>query len=337
MDLDYAQRLRTRQHEIDLTKLNDSEESRQWRAELERESAAAQARRAESLRQIEHDRELAHTSTTDRREDEWQETLHTQRLDRVQGEITLAQSDRVQRVDLVEIEMRKSRELTELDLQRRKAELEREINNNASNDQLDRLKEIQVLNQDAEKDHHERRLMAQRQQIELETMKEDRQSEQALKRIQAMRGMSAVELMAHSPNAAIIADALKHKSSQQAAVETARAQAAAMQATSTKHEELYQKLNETERQSADRVIAAMKEAMQGQQATFNQFVSIIEGVTRNLASQPGSTVVVSGGTVAGVPHSGTAGPTPQRTLVCGSCRTENGEADRHCRQCGKPL
>ena len=337
VDLDYAQRTRTRQHEIDLTKLNDSEESRQWRAELERESTAAQARRSESLKQIEHDRELAHTSTTDRREDEWQETLHTQRLDRVQGEITLVQAERTQRADLIEIEMRKSRTLTELDLQRRKAELEREINSNASDDQMSRLMKVQEMNLSMTKAQHELRLMEQRQQVELESMKEDRQSEQALKRVQAMRGMSAVELMAHSPNAAIIADALKHKSTQQAAVETARAQAAAMQATSTKHEELYQKLNETERQSADRVIAAMKEAMQGQQATFNQFGSIIEGVTRNLAPQPGSTVVVSGGTVAGVPKSGTAAQAPQRAVICSSCRTENSETDRHCRQCGKPL
>ena len=233
--------------------------------------------------------------------------------------------------------MRKSRELTELDLQRRKAELEREINNNASDDQMTRLMKVQEMNLSMTKAQHELRLMEQRQQVELESMKEDRQSEQALKQVQAMRGMSAVELMAHSPNAAIIADALKHKSSQQAAVETARAQAAAMQATSTKHEELYQKLNETERQSADRVIAAMKEAMQGQQATFNQFGSIIEGVTRNLAPQPGSTVVVSGGTVAGVPQSGTAAQAPHRAVICSSCRTENSETDRHCRQCGKPL
>ena len=337
VDLDFAQRLRTRQHEIDLTKLNDSEESRQWRAELERESATAQTRRAESLKQIEHDRELAHTSTTDRREDEWQETLHSQRLDRVQGEIALAQSDRVQRVDLIEIEMRKSRELTELDLKRRKAELEREVNNNASDDQMTRLLKVQEMNLAMSKAQHELRLMEQRQQVELETMKEDKQSEQSLKRIQAMRGMSAVELLAHSPNAAIIADALKHKSTQRATVEVAKAQAAALQATGTKHEELYQKLNETERQSADRVIAAMKEAMQGQQATFQQFGSIIEGVTRNLAPQPGSTVVVSGGTAVGVPQSGTAGPAPHRALVCPSCRAENAEADRHCRQCGKPL
>ena len=229
VDLDFAQRLRTRQHEIDLTKLNDSEESRQWRAELERESATAQTRRAESLKQIEHDRELAHTSTTDRREDEWQETLHSQRLDRVQGEIALAQSDRVQRVDLIEIEMRKSRELTELDLKRRKAELEREVNNNASDDQMTRLLKVQEMNLAMTKAQHELRLMEQRQQVELETMKEDKQSELSLKRIQAMRGMSAVELLAHSPNAAIIADALKHKSTQRATVEVAKAQAAALQ------------------------------------------------------------------------------------------------------------
>ena len=132
-------------------------------------------------------------------------------------------------------------------------------------------------------------------------------------------------------------DALKHKSTQRATVETAKAQTAALQATGTKHEELYQKLNETERQSADRVVAAMKEAMQGQQANFQQFGSIIEGVTRNLSPQPGSTVVVSGSTAATEPQTGTASPAPHRALVCPSCRAENGEADRHCRQCGKPL
>lgn len=337
VELDYAQQMRTRRHEIALTELNDSEETRQWRLEIEREASLAETRRVEALKQIEHDRKLASAIKTDRREEEWLETIHAQRLDRAQGEIQLAQAERAQRAGLIEIEMRKSRELSELDLQSRKAELEREINNNASNDQLTKLMKIQEMNLAMAKAQHELKLMEQRQQVELESMREDKQSESQLKRIQAMRGMSEIELVAHSPNAAIVAETLKHQSSQHATVEVAKAQAAALQATNSKHEEMYQKLNDAERQNADRVIAAMREAMMGQQTSFQQFGSIIEGVTRNLAPQPNSTVVVSGGAAVPVAPAGATHPAPHRALVCSSCRSENADTARFCHQCGKPL
>ena len=82
----------------------------------------------------------------------------------------------------------------------------------------------------------------------------------------------------------------------------------------------------------------MREALQAQQASFQQFGGMVEGITRNLAPQPGSTVVVSGGTATTVPPAGSTGtPANHRVLVCQSCRTENSDTDRHCRQCGKSL
>ena len=338
IDFDFAQRTRTRRHEIALAELNDSEASRQWKAELEQEASTAEIRRTEDLKQLEHNRKLAQSDTSDRRENEWQEVLHSQRLDHAQGEIALLQTERAQRIDLIEIEMRKSRELAEQDIQRRKAELEREINNNTSNDQFERLRKVQELNLSFMKAQQELHLAAQQQQTELEVMKEDKLSTREIGRIQAMRGLSALELLATSPNAAIIADVMKHKSTQKSAVEMTRAQTAGMQATSSKTEELYQKMNETQRQDADKVVAAMREAMQAQQASFQQFGGMVEGITRNLAPQPGSTVVVSGGTATTVPPAGSALTLAnQRVLVCQSCRTENSDTDRHCRQCGKPL
>ena len=147
--------------------------------------------------------------------------------------------------------MRQSRELAEQDIQRRKAELEREINNNTSHDQFERLRKVQELNLSFMKAQQELTLAAHQQQTELEVMKEDKVAAREVGRFQAMRGMNAVELLATSPNAAIIADVMKHKSTQKSAVQMTKAQAAGMQATGSKTEELYQKMNETQRQDAD--------------------------------------------------------------------------------------
>ncbi len=338
VDLDFAQRARTRRHEISLAELNDSEDSRRWKAELEREAATAETRRIEAIKQLDHDRKQTQVETTDRRDDELQEVLQVQRLDRVQGEVVLAQVERTQRVELIKLEMSRSRTLAEQDIQRRKAELEREINNNASSDQLERLRQVQLLNAELMQAQHDLNRAAQQQQAELEVLKEDKVAAREIGRIQSMRGLSALELLATSANAAIIADVMKHKSTQKAVVETSKAQATAMQATSTKHEDLYQKLNEAERLNADKVVAAMREAMQAQQATFQQFGGIVEGITRNLAPQPNPTVIVSGGSATSIPATGTvADQAGRRVLVCQSCRAENSEADRFCRQCGKSL
>lgn len=338
VELDFAQRVRTRKSELALAELNDSEESRRWKAELDREFETAKKYRDEAIQQLEHNRYVAQVDTADRREEEWQEVLQSQRLDRVQGEITFTQAERMQRVALVELEVRKSRESAEVDIQRRKAELEREINNNTSNDQFERLRKVQELNLAFFKSQQEMKLQADRHQVELDVMKEDRVAQRELDRIKEMKGMSALGLMATSANAAIIADVLKHKSTTKATVKMAEAQAFASQASNAKHEELQQKLTEAERHSGDRVVAEMREAMKGFQANFNQLGSIVDNITRNLAPQPGSTVVVSGGTATPIPGPGTpAETTGRKVLICQSCRTENQDSDRHCRQCGKPL
>jgi len=339
IDLDYAQQVKTRRHEMALAELDDSAASRQWQANLQRESAAAENRHAAALKQLAHDRQIALTERTDRRENEVQDALHGQRMDRVQGEIQIAQAERGQRVELIQVETLKSHEFAKLEIASRKSELERNINRDAGLDQLARLAQVQQMNLSFEREMREMKRTDQKQDAELEVLKEDKVSQRELARIQALRGMSAIELLATSPQAALLADVLKHKSTNQAAVAMAQSQATAAQANDSRLEELRSKLTQSERDGAERAIAALKEAMQSQQATFGQFGSMIESVTKNLAPQPGSTVVVSGGTAVPVHPAGAApaDATGRKVLVCSSCRTENPESNRFCHQCGKGL
>lgn len=338
IDLDFAQRTKTRKYEISLAELNDSEESRKWKAELEREFETARKYRDEALKQLEHERLIAQTGTADQREEDWQGVLHSQRLDRVQGEIKLTQAERQQRVTLVEVEIHKTREYAELDIKRRKAELEREINSGIDGDQFERLRKVQELNLAMMKAQQEMKQSESRQQVELEIMKEDRAAQRSLDRIKEMKGMNALGLLATSENASIIADVLKHKSTQKATIKMAEAQAFSAQVTNAKQEELQQKLTDAERRSSDRIVEEMRAAMLAMQSNFSQMTSMADNITRNLAPQPSSTVVVSGGTAVPVTGPGaTHDNSGRKVLICQSCRTENHDNDRHCRQCGKPL
>jgi len=335
VDLDFAQRIRTRNHEIALAELNDSEDSRVWVRQLQKESADAEHRRQEDLRQLEHERIQAATFARDGRMEEWDEQQHRSQMDRVQGDIEIVQAERGQRIALVQAETRRAQALSELEIKRAQATLEQEINTNAALSQLERLKQVQELNMMVFKQQQEMNLIKLRAEADLEELKQDRASQRDIARIREMKGMDKWTLIATASetNATLLADAAKHEATQSAAVEVARAQSPAAQSNDARLEQLRAQMNDQQRQHYDQMMASMQLAMQNQTIGFGQFGTIVENMSKNLAPQP-PTVVVAGGGASGVASPQAATP---RVILCSSCRTENQVSDRCCRQCGKPL
>ena len=341
IDLDFAQKMRLRRHEIALAELNGSEESRAWKQQIERESDSAEHRRQEELKQVEHERKQARAFATDGRADEWEEVQHELRIDRVKGEIELTRVEREERIALRRIEIQKAQAEADFEIDRRKKLLEEEINNKVWTSQVDRIAAIQKMNLDAFKVHQELAIAAKKAEAEIDGLKEDRASQRIVARMQAAKGMDEFALMATADKdqAALIASTVMHKSTQSAVVETAKANATAAMANDARLAELRAQMTDQQRLQYDQMMTNMQQFMQTQAAGFGQFGAILENVTKNLAPQaPQSpTVVVAGsGSVTTNHPAGSPDPTA-RTVVCAGCRAENREIDRFCRQCGKPI
>ncbi|HBJ35007.1 MAG TPA: hypothetical protein DDZ51_09650 [Planctomycetaceae bacterium] len=297
VDLDHAQSLKTRGHEIQLAELADSEESRKWKSRLQRETEEAEHRRRESLKQIESDRQHSLTLAADGREQELLDLQHRQQVDRITGDVQLLQVQQEQRVALLQTEIRQLRDTADDEIKRRRAETQRQIDRNQSLDQLERLRQIQQMNVDVAKHEAELRQSERRLEVELDTLRDDKSSQRELAKLQAMRGMSDLELIATSDKAAILADVVKNRDTEKTSQEIARSQLGAAQLSDAKLEEIRNRLADAEklagerlaaqqRQDADRTIELMREMLQGQHAAFGQFGTNLENVTRNLGPQP---------------------------------------------------
>ena len=231
----------------------------------------------------------------------YEEVQHQLRIDRVQGDLELAQAERRHRIALLSSETRQAQEAAEGELLRRKGAIEHEINQNLAMTQLEKLKQVQELNIAGFKAQAEMRLTVKRTEAEIETLK---------------------------------AEAI-----QVAVVETAKANASAAMANDARVAELRAQMTDQQRLQHDQMMATMQEFVQSQGAGFGQFGAILQNVTQNLAPQsaPSPTVIVAGNTPANSARAASPHDEGGRTVVCAGCRTENREIDRFCRQCGKPL
>lgn len=291
--LDFAQTLRSRQAEIELAKVSDDEASRRWRRQLEHETQAAEHHRNETLKRIEADRQASLQAAQDQRDESLREILRRQEVDRVTGEIEVAQAQRSQRLAMVELEVRAAQQQSELTLRDRRAAGEREIQRNQQLDQLERARQLQQLNADFQRQESELRMREKQVETELATLREDKVAAREVARLQALRGMNDLELVAGSANANVLADLLKHRATQQTAQEIARREATVAQANDATMQALRQRLQQVESQAAhdlvgqkqrdtEQTIALMREMLLNQQEAFGKFGTNLENVTRNL-------------------------------------------------------
>ena len=82
-----AQRIKTLEHEIAMTKLTESEENRQWQDSLEREKEQAAHNFEMRLTEMKRQQELNSKNASYLREEEWQQLLQKQKTARLEREI----------------------------------------------------------------------------------------------------------------------------------------------------------------------------------------------------------------------------------------------------------
>lgn len=349
VDLEFTHKLRTRQHEIALAELNDSEESRQWKKNLQREIEGAEHRRNEELKQTESDRKRAKEFADDGREDEWQEVLHDQRIDRVKGEIEVSRAERGQRITLISVETHKAEEFSKLEIDHRKAQLEDEIKRLAigrQSEKIDLLDKLKAMNEAANRAQHELVLAAKQKEAELEALKADRISKAQIDFIVAIKDLNDSALIIAAPDAeraAILAGVVNTKAVQATQAEIAKAQLA--EANNAKIAESLAQMTDYERQrnsqQTELLTRLLQQKDESHSANVGQIASLVESITKSLAHQappppPAPTVIVGGQQVSPAPQSSPA-EAPRRTVVCSRCRAENRETDRFCCQCGNPM
>lgn len=328
--LDFAQASRSRMAEIELAKINDDEASRRWRRQLEQEAEAAAHQRDEQLKRIEADRQAALRAAQDLRDEAFRDIVGRQDVERVAGEIQIAQSQRSQRIAMVELEVRSAQQQAEHALRDRRAASERELQRNQGLDQLERIRLLQQLNIDFQRHESELRIREKQVDAELETLRDDKAATREVARLQALRGMSDLELVAGTSqtNAGMLADLLKHRATQQTAQEVARHGATVAQSQDAAMQALRQRLEQAESLAAhnlvnqkqrdtDQTIALMREMLLNQQEAFGKFGTNLENVTRNLGPhQP----FPAPATIVVVPATGASqtGSTPVAGSAAGS-------------------
>lgn len=341
-DLNHAEKLKTLAHEMELARIAEdeqrrrgqtveAEENRRWLASLERARQQADHDRQQQEQKLQQQRQWATTEAMGKREDEWQQTLHNQRVDRLRGETDMAKAERGLRVAQLEAEFKAARDAEELAAKRRTAEMEQDLKKRRFDNQLDRLKALQEMNaqfaaqQQAE---YERR---RRLDAELERLKADQTSQAELARLQALSAASVEAVIATTDmdHARLLlerdrirqqleasrlqTELEKQRLSEQTAQATgearvdqklAEAKAAHLEASKSEQLQLFQQLlaaqqanaqqlAAAERTAAERLVQAYQAGMSGQQNLTQQ--SLAAMVQLGQGHQPTIVNVPSGG------------------------------------------
>lgn len=328
-DLDYQARLQAHEHELQLARRVETEDNRRWLALLERQRGEAEHRRQEELKQLQHQRQVAQQQAGDRRDDQWQDLLHEQRIDRTQGELTVTRAERNVRLDELERQVRRARDEDALKMQQRQAEVQRELQQGTFQSQIAKLAELNRLNAEFLRQRQQLDLDRQRSEAELALMREDRAAQREMARLQAVKelGVEALVATSDAANAEILARMKMHEASQQAAQEQARLGVAHQQMHKTEQERLYERLIESGKSQADAIAQAYREGMAGQQAIAQTGLGALGQAAHPPWAPPGTAPA------AGPPPA--PGPAADKVVVCSSCRTENPPTARFCAQCGK--
>lgn len=265
VDLDHAVRMQSLEKEIELARLSRTGEAEQWRADLDQDKEAAQHRWQQKHEKVKARWDRIREERRQSRDDDWEQTLHEQKVEEVEADLELARGDRQRKVALLEAEMQTRLEAEKLEVQKRQQEWEHEVQEKKSLSQMERLQKVQEMNAKFAEQQ-------QRMQVEMENLKADSSSKRELDRIKALSDLSTDALVAtaSAENAALLADLKKHEASQEAA----KVQATSSPSADLDQERLrmYEKMNEAERAKADAIAEAYKTAMQSQQGNVQQMI-----------------------------------------------------------------
>lgn len=321
--LDYEMKVKRLDHEIQLAQMTGCKENLEWQQQLERERRAAEHRRQERDKQTKQELQWAREEANHRRGEQWENIVHKQRVDRLEGEIEVAQAERQNRITRLDAELKLALENEQFGLDKRKKEFELEVGDREAKRQLEKLAAAQEEN-----------AKAARLKIELEQLRDERVHAREVARLDAMKSMSYEALVATADptNAAQLAELKKHEATQQAAV--AQASGDKDKEFQEERARLQQQLTDAEKSKADAIAAAFSEAMKAQQQTADKALDVLGKATEKPDTQTPVVVVPGSGTPQTV---STGRSSPNRVVICPSCRAENPENSRHCSACGNQL
>ena len=215
-ELQHAMILRRLEHEIELTEQTESKDNLDWRLRVEKDRREAEHRRAEKDKELQQQRQWAKSTLADEREGDWDDWLHHQRVDRLKGDVEFAQTERRNRVALLEQQLKSELKRQELETEKRRKDWELDVSDRESQSQLDRLAAVQRINFEAQQRQSQLREKQQRLDFELDTLKEDNTRAHELARFNAMKGMSYEALIAtaDAANAGHLAEVKKQEAIQ---------------------------------------------------------------------------------------------------------------------------
>jgi len=284
-------------------------------------------------KELQKQREWANAEALDRRDQQWQELLHQQRVDRLEGEVELTRAERRIRVEQLQAEAQDNRRREDLEFERRRKEFEMEMQAKDDQSQMDKMLAMQRMNAESMQQQTELREKRRRLDSELENLKEDKAAERERQRLETLKtlGPEALIATADVEQARLIAET--QKATGEAVVQQKVAETMAMQTHTSKVEQqqLYERMLDAQKAATDQLAQAYREGIQGQQNVAGQGF----GAMGQMAPQ---NVVVPGmqTPVPGVPQQPVA-PGQAAVVVCSSCRADNLKTAKFCSNCGNQL
>jgi len=282
IEIDHAAELKSFATRDEILRLSQNRGIDEQRHTIELERTAASHRREQKLESVRQQLTRAREVQRQSRDESYENILHQQRIDQVQGDLEYAQAKRRNELTLSEEQLNSRLAEERLAVQKRQQEWELEFKDKKSTNQIERLRHVQQMNAD----FSERQL---RLQFELEAKKEDGTAKRELDRIAVLGGLSveAMIALAGTNNAALLADLKKHQATQEAVKVTGGADSAA--ALNEERLRMYERMNEIERAKADAIAEAYKVAMQSQQGNVNQMIGgLAQAATSQSRTTPGT-------------------------------------------------
>ena len=345
--VDFAQKDKRLEHEIELAQRVRSKDNDAWQASLQREREQSDHRRAERDKELAKRYEWLREQASQRREQEWDDLAHQQRAERMEAEIAVTRQENVNRITLLETELKRSLDQEQLATEKRRKTWEIEVGQQESQNQLDRMAALQRLNHEAaqrEVDLFERR---RRLDLELQELQDDKVHDRQIARIREIKSLSteAMVAVADAENASLLADLKKHEATQQASV--AQAEIAARSQVDEQRAAMYEKLSDVEKAKADAIAGAFREAMNSQQQNVQQMIASLGQVGQEQAQAQQPNIIVPPGSTGNSPqvtvvNPGGAAPAPAagqsaETRFCTSCGTKLLADAKFCSGCGAKL
>lgn len=277
-DLRHALRLKRLDQEIELAENSESKDNLLWRQQVQQDRREAEHRYDQHDKKLLQRRAWIVRAAEDKRDDEWENLIHQERVQQQEDEMEYARTERQQRLVLLKRELEQQLSDKQLDSERRRREQEIELSGQESENQLQRLAAVQKLNLEHSRQELELKQQQQRLDQELDDLSADKQHLREIAKLQTLDSVASEVLIATSgkPQSKALADLKKHEASQETAVNEQVIEARLATERARIKEEMLEKLRMAEketihahRENKTEMHDLLKEAISSQQPTKN--------------------------------------------------------------------